>query len=475
MTQTLGLADRIFLMQETPQTPQHVAALGVFSIPDDAPADYVERLVARFQSSRTFAAPFQQVLRHPSLRSVAPSFVDLPDDQVDLEHHFRHNALPAPGGERQLGILVSRLHSRQLDLGRPLWEVHLIEGLAGRRFAIYLKLHHSMFDGIGGARLLTKMLSTDPTDDELRAPWTIGRAATPASRRAAAGTPTPPRRLLPRLDTARGLVRRTAQLTRDVVAPTDADLATPYRIPGSILNGRVSQQRRVATQTLDFERVRALAHRADVTINDVFLAVCAGGLRRYLTEVGELPELGLVAGTPISVRVGSGDSANNAFTIVTMNLATEIDDPVERLRAIHRSSTVTKATMAGLTKGAAISYGALTYAPYVAQSLLGFGGRTKPPYNLVLSNVPGPLEPQYLAGARLETMAPLGLLGHGQGLFIAAFTCAGKVGLGFVGDRDSLPHLQHLAVYTGEALDELEKQVAPSAVRRLKAKTAPKS
>lgn len=473
MTRTLGLADRIFLMQETPKTPQHVAALGVFTLPDDAPPDYLEQFVAGFQSAREFAAPFNQVLRHPSLKSVAPTFVELADDQVDLEYHFRHNALPKPGGERQLGVLVSRLHSRPLDLGRPLWEVHLIEGLAGRRFALYIKLHHALFDGIAGARLMQRMLSTDPADGELRPPWTIGRSRSGGSTPGAAATPAS-RRPNQGWATASGLARRTARLVRDAVRPSSQDLATPYRIPDLVLNGRVGQQRRVATQVLDFDRVRALATKADVTINDVFLAVCAGGLRRYLDEVGDLPELGLVAGTPVSVR-GAGDSANNAFTIVTMNLGTHIEDPVERLRAIHRSSTVTKDSMDAMNKQAAISFGALTFAPFVAQGLVGMGGRMKPPYNLVLSNVPGPIEPQYLAGSALEMMAPLGLLSHGQGLFIAAFTVAGKMGLGFVGDRDSLPHLQHLAVYTGEALDELEKEVAPTGVRRLRAKGRPKS
>jgi diacylglycerol O-acyltransferase len=466
----LGLVDRIFLMQESAETPQHVAGLGIFTLPTDAPDDYLERLVAQFQSTHEFAEPFNHVLSHPSLKSVAPSFVRLADDQVDLEYHVRHNALPKPGGERQLGVLVSRLHSRPLDLSRPLWEVHLIEGLAGGRFAMYLKLHHALFDGIAGARLMQQMLSTDPSDTSLRPPWTIGRkqraasASRPASR-PASGHP---------LATATGLTRRTAKLVRDLVRPSDPDLATPYRIPDLALNGRVGQQRRVATQVVDFERVRALADRADVTINDVFLGICASGLRRYLAEVGDLPEAGLVAGTPVSVRVGAGDSANNAFTIVTMNLRTEIADPVARLRAINRSSISAKESMEGLDKKAAISFGALSFAPYVAQGLVGLGGRMKPPYNLVLSNVPGPLEPQYLAGSPLEMMAPLGLLSHGQGLFIAGLTIGGKLGIGFVGDRDSLPHLQHLAIYTGEALDELEKELAPTPVRRLRAKGNPK-
>lgn len=357
------LVDRIFLVQESAETPQHVAGLGVFTLPADAPPDYLETLVARFQSTHEFAEPFDHVLRRPTLRSVVPSFAVLSDDQVDLEYHVRHNALPKPGGDRQLGVLVSRLHSRPLDLNRPLWELHVIEGLTGRRFAVYIKLHHALFDGIAGARLMQQMLSTDPTDNELRPPWTIKRrrrtpAATPVVTPVAAKSGF---RL--RWETASGVTRGMSRLVRDAVRPTNPDLATPYRIPDLALNGRVGQQRRVATQVIDFERVRALANRADVTINDVFLGICAGGLRRHLDEVETLPEAGLVAGTPVSVRVGASDSSNNAFTIATMNLRTDIADPVERLRAINRSSTVTKESMEGLSKKAAINIGALTFAP----------------------------------------------------------------------------------------------------------------
>ncbi|KRA32546.1 MULTISPECIES: wax ester/triacylglycerol synthase family O-acyltransferase [unclassified Nocardioides] len=470
MTKSLGVADRIFLLQESPRTPQHVAGLACFTMPDDAPPDYLERLVEEFRSARNFASPFDLALRHASLRAVAPSFVQLAPDQVDLDHHFRHSALPQPGGERQLGELVSRLHSQPMDLSRPLWEVHLIEGLTDRRFAIYIKLHHSLFDGVAGARLMARMLSADPTDLTVRPPWTIGRRG---SLRVTGDDPqpTPARHLV---TTVRGLTKRTGLMLRESVRPSTPDLATPYRIPDLALNGRVGKQRRVATQVVDFERVRDVADRADVTINDVFLGICAAGLRRYLDELGSLPDTGLVAGTPISVRFGAGDNANNAFTIASMNLWTDLADPVERLKAIHRSSTATKESMEGLTKQAAISFGALSFAPYVAQGLTGLGGRLKPPFNLVVSNVPGPLEQQHLAGSALESMAPLGVLSHGQGLFIAAFTISGRMSIGFVGDRDRLPHLQRLAVHTGEALDELEKVLAPEGGRRPRAQRAPK-
>ena len=209
-----------------------------------------------------------------------------------------------------------------------------------------------------------------------------------------------------------------------------------------------------------------MADRADVTVNDVFLAICAGGLRRYLQELDSLPDSGLTAGTPISVRVGSGDEAANAFTMTTMKLYTQIADPIERLAAIHRSSSQTKRSMQRLSKPVAENFGALFMTPFLAGHLVGLGGRVRPPFNLILSNVPGPLEPRYLAGARLETMYPLGLGYHGMRLFIAALTVSGTMSIGFVGDRDTLPHLERIAAYTGTAFDELEYALARRHGRR---------
>jgi WS/DGAT/MGAT family acyltransferase len=175
----MKLADRLFLTADSNETPQHVAALGIFSPPEGAPDDFVGQLAERFRAIRTFAAPFNYRLTHPRLKSVAPGWLELADDGVDLDYHFRHNALPRPGGQRELGQLVSRLHSRALDPNRPLWDIHLIDGLDDGRFALYFKVHHALMDGVGGIRRLRRMLSTDPDDATVRALWTIGPSRRP--------------------------------------------------------------------------------------------------------------------------------------------------------------------------------------------------------------------------------------------------------------------------------------------------------
>jgi diacylglycerol O-acyltransferase / wax synthase len=450
MPPTPGLADRFFLFQESIDKPQHVGALATFRLPPDADPGYLQRLVARFRAARTFAPPFNYRLRSRAWSRIWPQYVVLEDHEVDLDFHFRHTALPRPSGERELGVHVSHLHSRALDLRKPLWEAHLIEGLGEDRFAFYFKIHHAMIDGIGGVRRLQQMLTTDPFDRGVRPVWTVGPKATPSARRSAPD-------LARAVKTVGGLAQAGAALLRQGLGSRrDHAIATPYKQPRSMLNGRVGQQRRVATQAIEFERARRVADAAGVTINDVFLSICAGGLRRYLDEIDALPDMGLVAGTPVSVRGDHSDNANNRFTMTVMRTYTEISDPIERLRAIHHSSTETKEALRELPQPVVENYLALVMGPYVAQNLTGLAGRLKPPYNLIISNVPGPLEPQYLAGAELEAIYPFALLFHGMALFIASLAISGKLALGFIGDRDRLPHLQRLAVYTGETFDALE-------------------
>lgn len=474
---SMGLADRIFLFYESNDSPQHVGGMAIFRLPDGAPDGYVRDLAKRHTQARSFVAPYNYRLRHPKLKSVRPTLDEVPDGEFDLDYHFRHAALPAPGGELELGELVSWLHSRPLDLSKPLWECHLIEGLENNRFAVYYKIHHALTDGIGAMRRLAQMLSEDPSDSALRPLWSIETTAS-------AGRETAPRDDLLEgphsgargaLAGAVGLGKVVSKMIVDGVRGTDPADATPYKVPQTRLNGRIGQQRRVATQSVELARVKEVCARAGVTVNDVFLGLCSAALRRYLRELGDLPERGLITGTPVSIRVGTGDTSNNAFTVVAMNLYTDIADPVERLKAINRSSTAAKRNLQGVSKSVAEGYGALLTVPFVLQQLVGLGGRVPPPYNIVISNVPGTPRPQYLAGARLEALYPFGLAYHGIALFIASVTTAGNMCLGFSSDRDSVPHMQRIAVYVGEALVELEKALAHvDPVRRDRVRSDPK-
>ena len=205
------------------------------------------------------------------------------------------------------------------------------------------------------------------------------------------------------------------------------------------------------------ENGRASARAADVTLNDVFLGLSATALRRYLEEIGALPDKPLTAGVPVSVRPADDENAGNAISFIIANLNTTVEDPLERLQMIRRSTQVAKDQLQTLPKAGIDSYTMIFMAPFILQLLAGLGGRVRPMFNITISNVPGPKTPLYFNGARMEQIYPVSLLSHGQALNITSVSYAGQFNIGITGCRDALPSMQRLAVYMGEALEELER------------------
>ncbi|AXQ31127.1 wax ester/triacylglycerol synthase family O-acyltransferase [Solimonas sp. K1W22B-7] len=453
--------DAAWMFIEKPEQPCHVASLSVFSPPPGAASDYVRQLVAQFEATRVFAPPFNYVLRRGVRGKLVPTWDELPADQIDLEYHFRHSALPAPGGELELGKLVSRLHSHALDFRRPLWELHLIEGLEHGRFAIYMKLHHSQMDGMAGVALWNRVMSLDADARNCQAPWAVGlKSSGPKNDRqkpsqAEKNPGNPAAAMLPALQAIGDLVKAAKN-------PEHPLQAMPYGAPRSVLNGRIHGQRRVATQTYTLARIQAVARKAEVSVNDVFLAICGGGLRRYLMEQGKLPLASLTAGLPVSVRPAGDVSVGNAISFMFAKLCTDIADPLARLRGCHESTALAKEHLQRMPKDVMESYTMLAMGPYLAQVALGLAGFGRPSHNLIVSNVPGERRPQYFNGARLEQLYPISALFNGQAVNISVFSCGGNFSLGFVGCRDSLPSIQKLAVYTGAALSDLEAALSTS-------------
>lgn len=462
MSRRMNPLDASWLFVDSKQTPMQVGALTLYSLPADAPPDFLKNLFAHLRSPSALVAPFNLRLRQSRLgrlaRPLALGWEE--DEEIDLDYHLRHSALPQPGGERELGVLVSRLHSHPLDFSRPLWECHMIEGLENNRFALYLKIHHSLVDGVGGMRMLERLLSSDPQVRNLPPPWAVGTGEARHPRHG--GGPSwqevieqtrQQLRLLP------SVARAVGGIWRDAWKGGADPAGLPYNAPRSVLNGRISAQRRFATQHYDLERIRAIARKAQVTLNDVFLCLCASALRRYLDELGALPEQPLTAGLPVSVRPQDDAASGNAISFIIANLHTHLADPLERLAAIHQSTVRAKSRFQKLPKAAINHYTLLFMAPFVLQLLSGLGGVAPPMFNITISNVPGPAQAMYFNGARLEQMYPISLLTHGQALNITVVSYDGQFNVGFTGCRDTLPHMQRLAVYTGEALTELEKRL----------------
>ena len=467
MSKRLNPLDAAWLFTESRATPNHVGGLLQFRLPPDAPKDFLRQLMEDFRSHRDFTAPWNQRLKLPFNKNPVPVWVD--DEAIDLEYHVRHAALPWPGGERELGELVGRLHSAPIDLQRPPWECTIIEGLSDDRFALFVKMHHSLIDGVSGMKLLEKAMATTAEKSLTLPPfWASG---TPKAPRPSKSGPSPTManatsaivealsgqaRSLPQLVAAFG------KILKRIGDPSDG-LAVPFDAPRSILNGRVREKRRFATQQFPLTRLRAVADAADSTLNDVVLAVCGGALRRFLLERDALPEKPLTAGIPVSVRPKDDEGTGNAISFIVATLGTDVEDAIERLAAIKASVKHAKAHVQSLPRAAMLQYTMLLMAPTIITLLTGIGGRTPPMFNITVSNVPGPDKPLYFRGAELLSIYPASIVTHGQALNITCESYAGYMNFGFTACHTSVPSMQKLAVYAVEALEALEAAVMPAA------------
>ena len=484
----LSPSDAMFLYGESREQMMHVAGLMPFTPAPGSSPDQLREVMNELRDNPTVASPWNLKLRTPDLLwNPLQQWVEEP--AVDLEYHVRRSALPTPGDERELGILVSRLHGYRVDLHRPPWEVHLIEGLERGRFAWYAKIHHSLVDGYSAMQAMTNALSSDPEARDWPLFFSIPPRRTPRPAPSSAPPPStapaPPgpgagpapdggepgdtagrgihfTELLGAVREQYGASKAVGRALLNMVQASragDHELVSPLEAPHCVLNGRISRSRRFATQRLPLDRMRALAKAAGGTLNDAVLAVSGSSLRTYLLEQHALPATPLVAMLPVAIRARDEVGGGNAVGAILATLATDIADPAERLARIVASTSRAKAQLQGMSKAAILQYSALLTAPSMLHVIPGVAGHLRPTFNVVISNVPGPERPLYFRGARLEAWYPMSIPIHGQALNITCTSYAGTVCFGFTGCRDTVPHLQRLAVYCGEALTELEHAV----------------
>jgi WS/DGAT/MGAT family acyltransferase len=456
----LSPQDLLFLFGETPSSMMHVGALMPFTPPAGAPLDYLRQM---FEDTRHLevVAPWNRKLSHPRML-YRPDQSWVLDDAFDIDYHVRRSALASPGDERELGILVSRLHSHPIDFTRPPWELHFIEGLEGGRFAIYMKVHHSLVDGYTGSKMLERSLSTDPSRRDQPLFFHVPSPSRPRTNDAGPSR-NPVMSLLGSTVGGAQSVLNIGKAFYNTQFRGDAeygDIVNSLQAPHSILNKHISRNRRFATQVYPFERLKAIGAKHGATVNDVALAIIGGGLRSFLAELGELPEKPLIAFLPVNVRPKDDVGGGNSVGTILATMGTDIDDPVQRLAAITSSTKAAKSQLQGMSQTEILGYTAALMAPTALQLASAMTGLTGPlpfTFNLCVSNVPGPRKTLYLNGSRLEATYPVSIPMHGMALNITLESYADVLNFGFVGCRDALPHLQRLAVYTGDALDELEK------------------
>ncbi len=462
----LTLLDSNFLMTENRETPMHVASVSLYRYPKGVnKRAFLTGLRDILLTDRDLRPPFNQRLSRGLLSRANLAFYWERDRDIDLEYHVRHSALPKPGRYRELFTLISRLHSTLLDRNRPLWEMHLIEGLAGNQFALYLKTHHCMMDGVGGMQMLQGMLSESAdtvTDYSLlsRKGWEMHRKRLRAERKPAPVTRQDVLSLTDRLAAQLGGGRNVVSALLkygNVWLGGGRPLAAPWHaVPRGGITRSVSGSRRFVAQSWSYARVRAAGKALGGTLNDAVLAMCGGALRRYLLQAGDLPRQSLKAMVPVSLRQeGDLDSAN-AVGFIVGNLATDIEDPGERFEAIRQSMIAGKEVYSGLTPGEATLFTQINASPLMLFNLLGIG-HVFPAYNMIISNVPGPRKPMFWNGARLDGLYPASIVVHGQALNITLVSYAGQLDFGIIACRRSLPSVQRLIDYMEDSLRELEE------------------
>jgi diacylglycerol O-acyltransferase len=463
-------ADASFLYFETPSSHMHV--LGTIVVDTrDRPGWSADDVIALLKHRLDLLPPFRRKLLTATLRLHHPVWVDVPD--VDVASHVHRVHCPAPGGMRELAHEVAAFAGRQLDRSRPLWECLVVEDMADHKAAVVLKVHHCAVDGVAAARILGCLFDLLP-EGRSEAELLGARAEARASQQPEPGV------LDVALHTASGFVLRPVQLAR--LVPTtvralaglvshrrgDSDTsggAIPLTAPRASFNGSIGPGRVVAYVDVALADVKAIKSSVGGTFNDAVTALCGGALRAYLDKRGELPDSSLIAVIPVSVRGGDDDLAANRTSAMFTSLATDVADPVERLRVVRQANLVGKGdqTAVGDDIVARVTEIAPPNTTAVAArfySSLRLADRHPVVHNVVVSNVAGPPVQIYLAGAKVEGLYPLGPVLEGPGLNITVVSYRDRVGFGLIASSDNLPDLDDLAAEFPRAVEETLDAIA---------------
>jgi diacylglycerol O-acyltransferase len=469
MEQLSGL-DAAFLAMETPAVYGHVGSVCVLD-PSTSPEPFTfERFTRLIESRLPLVPPFRRRLVMVPLGLDQPYWIEDPD--FDIEFHVRELALPTPGSDAQLAEQVARLHARPLDRSRPLWEIYLIWGLHGGRVAVYSKVHHAAIDGVSGNEILTGILDLEPDG---RPSLDIPAAARPErppstvellarSAISLARNPLTAARL------SAGLLRSVPALAANPARPRlpvvdrflrpdgHAVLSQPsLRAPHLPFNRPITQHRRYGFTDVSLSEVKRIKNAAGCTVNDVVMALCAGALRRWLSDHDALPDGPLIAAVPVSVRTEKhkGTHGNQVSTMLAV-LPTHLRDPRDRLRVVHEAMRAAKEQHHALP--ASLLADVTQFAmPALAGQAARVAARLRlvervNPFNLFISNVPGPRVPLYYGGATLLEYYPLSAITHGQGLNITVVSYLERLYFGLTACRELVPDVDRLATYLREEL-----------------------
>ncbi|MGV9773199.1 WS/DGAT/MGAT family O-acyltransferase [Streptosporangium sp. NPDC003464] len=490
----LTALDAQFLHAESATTAAHVAGVAILD-PAWAPAGAVTReALIELLRGRLHLAPALGLrlagvpfgLDHPYWTEAAG---------LDVADHVYETTLPLPGDEAQLAEAVARIHERRLDRGRPLWEMHLIQGLTGGRVALYAKVHHCAVDGVSGAETLAALLDLTPEPRVVEPP--ASRAATaapgPATMLAAAVT----RSVAHPARALRSLGRMAADLDAIPLAgalPGARTVAAAARmlrgrtgelpelpslsVPRTPFNGPISAERRFSYGSIPLAEVRRIARTFGISVNDVVMTLCAAALRSWLRERDALPEQPLVAAVPVAVRApGVQETVGNRLSVMIVPMPTDVSSPLDRLRITGRTMHTAKRRFAGspatwLSELPSMLPAAVT--ALATSTVFRLASIVLPPINLIVSNVPGPQLPLYLCGARVLAYYPMSVLTDvSGGVNITCFSYDGSLNFGILACPDRVEDVWRLMGHLQEAMDELTELAGPRPARETEVEAVP--
>jgi WS/DGAT/MGAT family acyltransferase len=464
----LAGSDALFLYMETPTNHFHMMFVGVFdpsTIPSedigdgDGGVDLYVRLRDLIAERLHLFPPFRQRLAEVPFQLHHPMLVE--DEGFDLEYHLRRAALPSPGGQRQLENFVSDIAGRPLDRRHPLWEMYVVEGVENNRWALVVKAHHVMVDGIGGNEVLINLLSLTPESAPPEPPekeWQPEHVPSDVrllGEAVLANLASPPR-------VVKGVFKTVGTVGTVLRERYRKGEEQPLAVfgPSTILTDTTSPNRRIGLGVVDLDTVKRVKNTFGVKVNDVVLAMTGRALRRLLIEMGDEPDSQLVASVPISIRTGEGEGIGNKVAGMTVPLADDEDDPAEQLRRINGVAGQAKDHLGAITADLLTDWTEFTTPTLAAQAFrfysgLNLGKRHRPVANITISNVPGPPFPLYIAGSRMEAMYPMGPVVHGQGINVTVVSYMDHMYLGAIADRSVLADVQPFINHMEKALGEL--------------------
>jgi len=474
----LSVQDAAFLQAENIECPMHIASVQVFDLPKKyhQRRDFIPKLMKRFQGTKV-SAPFNQKLHSDWTKlDVWPSWEE--DENVDLDYHVRFIALPAPGNKTQLMRQVERLHEPLLDRTRPLWELYFIDGLEENQIAVYLKTHHALIDGVAGMALVEKALSHEKTTSGPMQPlWQLSEhKRKPHEKETLLGA------WRHRAEDALAQINSIQQLTGNFLRKEIDKLAhgsmpslgrsdapkTPFNVP-------ITRHRHLDVFSLPLARTKEIAKDFDATVNDVVMAISGSAIRKYLMETNALPKKPVLAGVPVSVRPADAEQSGNNVSIFSATTGTNIEDPVERLKAVSNWATKEKKKISAMSSASALNYATIFGLSAMLPQLVGAGEFTMPPTNIVISNVPGPRKPLYLGDAKLAAIYPVSVLIDYQAFNITVLSREDFLDFGLIAAHEAIHDLSKISAYMQQAFDELDaasNQMLETEVARVAARVA---